>query len=85
MATYILIVLLKTVEFYSYLLLAYALLSWFPGAYDSWLGRLLNRLVEPIIKPFRRLNLQFAGLDFTILAVMLALNLLSRVLIMIFT
>jgi YggT family protein len=85
MATYILIVLLKTVELYSYLLLAYALLSWFPGAYDSWLGRLLNRLVEPIIKPFRRLNLQFAGLDFTILAVMLALNLLSRVLIMIFT
>lgn len=66
------------------MMLAYALLSWFPGAYDTWLGQLLSQLVEPVIKPFRKLHLQFAGLDFTILVVMLALNWLSRVLIMIF-
>ena len=83
--TFILIVLLKTIQFYSYMMLAYALLSWFPGAYNTWVGKLLTQLVEPVIKPFRRFNLQFAGLDFTIIAVMFALNILSRVLIMIFT
>ncbi len=82
---FILIVLLKTIQFYSYMMLAYALLSWFPGAYNTWVGKLLTQLVEPVIKPFRRFNLQFAGLDFTIIAVMFALNILSRVLIMIFT
>ena len=38
---FVLIVLLKTIQFYSYLLIAYALLSWFPGAYNTGFGRLL--------------------------------------------
>ncbi|HCS98851.1 MAG TPA: YggT family protein, partial [Enterococcus faecalis] len=32
---------------YSGLLVIYALLSWFPGAYDSAFGRLLSRICEP--------------------------------------
>lgn len=43
----------------------------------------MGQLVEPVIRPFRRFNLQFMGLDFTILAVVIALNVLSRILIMI--
>ena len=82
---FILIVLLKTIQFYSFLLFAYALLSWFPGAYDTWLGQVLTQIVEPVIRPFRRFNLQFLGLDFTIIAVVFALNILSRILIMVFT
>lgn len=82
---FVLIVLLKTIQFYSYLIFAYALLSWFPGAYETWLGRLLLQIVDPVIRPFRRFNLQFMGLDFTIWAVIIALNVLSRILIMIFT
>ncbi|MGT2960441.1 YggT family protein [Streptococcus caballi] len=85
MLAFILIILLKTIRVYSYLLLIYALLSWFPGAYETGLGRLITQLVEPVIRPFRRLNLQFAGLDFTVLAVMLALNLLSSLLINLFS
>ena len=77
---FVLIVLLRLIQFYSYLLFAYALLSWFPGAYNTWFGRAMGQLVEP----FRRFNLQFMGLDFTILAVVIALNVLSRILIMIF-
>ena len=79
---FVLIVLLKTIQFYSYLLIAYALLSWFPVAYNTGFGRLLVQIVEPVIKPFQRLNLQFMGLDFTIWAAVIALNLLSRFLIM---
>lgn len=81
---FVLIVLLRLIQFYSYLLFAYALLSWFPGAYNTWFGRAMGQLVEPVIRPFRRFSLQFMGLDFTILAVVIALNVLSRVLIMIF-
>lgn len=82
---FILIVLLRIIQFYSYLLLGYALLSYFPGAYNTWLGEVLVQLVEPVIRPFRRFNLQFMGLDFTVIVVMITLNVLSRVLMMIFT
>ncbi|MCC9984576.1 YggT family protein, partial [Streptococcus agalactiae] len=59
----VLLILLKTIRVYSYILLVYALLSWFPGAYDSWIGRLVVQIVDPIIRPLRRFNLQFLGLD----------------------
>lgn len=76
----ILEILLKVIQLYTYLLVIYALLSWFPGAYDSALGRFISSIVEPLIAPFRRLYLQFAGLDFTIWAVVIVLNVLTRLL-----
>ena len=76
----ILEILLKVIQLYTYLLVIYALLSWFPEAYDSALGRFISSIVEPLIAPFRRLNLQFAGLDFTIWAVVIVLNVLTRLL-----
>ncbi|AXQ79710.1 YggT family protein [Streptococcus chenjunshii] len=71
-------VLIRLIRVYSYILVAYALLSWFPGAYDTWLGRLLRQLSEPFLKPFRQLNLQFAGLDFTVWVAVIGLNLISQ-------
>ena len=56
----------NAVNIYSFILLAFALLSWFPNAYDSSLGRLIISLVRPVIEPLRKLNLQFGGLDFTV-------------------
>ena len=56
------------------LLVAYALLSWFPGAYDTSLGRIIRQIVNPILAPFRRLNLVFAGVDFSIIVIVLLLN-----------
>ncbi|MFS1664561.1 YggT family protein [Streptococcus sp. zg-JUN1979] len=78
---YIISILLRVIEIYSYVLVAYALLSWFPGAYSTWLGRLIVNIAEPLVRPFRRFNLQFMGLDWTIVVVMIALNVLSRLLI----
>ncbi|VTS12751.1 membrane protein [Streptococcus pseudoporcinus] len=77
----ILVIVLNLIKVYSYLLLGYALLSWFPGAYDTWLGRFVCQLVEPILQPFLKLPLQFAGIDFTVFVVMIALNFLSNFLI----
>lgn len=56
------------------LLVVYALLSWFPGAYDTRLGRIIRQIVNPILAPFRRLNLVFAGVDFSIIVIVLLLN-----------
>lgn len=61
------------------LLLAYAFLSWIPAWYDSSFGKGLRFLVEPLLKPFRRLPLQFGGLDFTVVAALLALQILGEV------
>lgn len=78
---FIVYILLRVVDIYSFILIAYALLSWVPNLYHSGLGRLLSRLVQPILQPFRKLNLQFGGLDFTVWVAMLALNLFARFLI----
>ena len=56
------------------LLVVYALLSWFPGAYDTSLGRIIRQIVNPILAPFRRLNLGCAGVDFSIIVIVLLLN-----------
>lgn len=80
----ILSILLRLIRVYSYLLIAYSLLSWFPGAYNSWIGRLLSGIVEPVLKPFRALNLQFAGLDFTIFVIIIGLNFLAQILVRVF-
>ena len=66
-------------DLYTIALIVYALLSWFPGAHQTKFGEFLTRIVEPYLKLFRRLPLQFAGLDFTVWVAILALNLLNRV------
>ncbi|NLQ55328.1 YggT family protein [Streptococcus mutans] len=75
---YVVLILARVVDIYSFLLVIYALLSWFPNAYDTWLGKLLVDIVEPIIKPFRRFDFQFTGLDFKIIVILLLLQLLKR-------
>ncbi|WP_165211378.1 YggT family protein [Streptococcus tangpeifui] len=62
------------------LLVVYALLSWFPGARESWLGQALEEFLEPLLKPLRRLPLQIAGLDFTIIVAIFILQMLARLL-----
>lgn len=76
----------NAVSIYSIILVAFALLSWFPNAYESQLGRLVIRLARPVIEPFRKLNLQFAGLDFTVWAALILIqfvgNLLTRLVLL---
>ncbi|WP_314676642.1 YggT family protein [uncultured Streptococcus sp.] len=64
----------RIVNLVEILLIIYALLSWFPGAYDTALGKIIRQIVQPILAPFRRLNLVFAGIDFSIIAIVLLLN-----------
>ena len=66
---------------YSWILVAFALLSWLPNAYDTALGRLLTSLVKPILQPLRRLPLSIGGLDFTVWVAVLLVHLLGNYLI----
>ncbi|OJG82339.1 YggT family protein [Enterococcus pallens] len=61
-------------------MVVYALLSWFPGAYQSALGKFLGRICEPFLDLFRRLPLQFGGIDFSVMAAIIALNFIMRIL-----
>ena len=76
----------NAVNIYSFILLAFALLSWFPNAYNSSLGRLIISLVRPVIEPLHKLNLQFGGLDFTVWAALILIqfvgNLLTRLVLL---
>ncbi|MFN8648411.1 YggT family protein [Streptococcus sp.] len=77
----IIIILLRAIEIYSYVLLAYVVLTWIPSLYDTALGRLIVSLVRPVITPFRKLNLQFFGLDWTVFVIWIILNVISRILV----
>lgn len=56
----------NAVDIYSLILVAFAVMSWFPGAYESSLGRWIVVLVKPVLAPLQRLPLQVAGLDLSI-------------------
>lgn len=67
-------ILMRVIEVYYILLGLYALLSWFPGAYHTWLGKVVRYFVDPIIQPIRKLRLQVGLLDFSVLVVFVLLN-----------
>lgn len=56
----------NAVDIYSLILVAFAVMSWFPGAYESSLGRWSVALVKPVLAPLQRLPLQIAGLDLSV-------------------
>ncbi len=56
----------NAVDIYSLILVAFAVMSWFPGAYESSLGRWIVALVKPVLAPLQRLPLQIAGRDLSV-------------------
>ncbi|HHA9680454.1 TPA: YggT family protein [Streptococcus pneumoniae] len=56
----------NAVDIYFLILVAFAVMSWFPGAYESSLGRWIVALVKPVLAPLQRLPLQIAGLDLSV-------------------
>ncbi|WP_163536923.1 YggT family protein [Gracilibacillus sp. YIM 98692] len=47
---------------YSYAIIIYILMSWFPGARDSSIGRFLGSIVEPYLEPFRKIIPPIGGM-----------------------
>ncbi|WP_240941281.1 YggT family protein [Paenibacillus sp. HB172176] len=69
-------------EIYSYLIIGYVLLSWFPNARESFIGQLLGKIVEPYISIFRRFIPPIGGvLDLSPIIAIFALRFISAGLI----
>jgi YggT family protein len=47
-------ILYRIIDLYSWALIIYILLSWFPNARESSFGQILARICEPYLEPFRR-------------------------------
>ncbi|WP_257702578.1 YggT family protein [Vagococcus luciliae] len=73
----------KAITIYTYVLVIYALLSWFPGAYDSKIGQFIIRISRPYLSMFDRLNLSIGPIDFTIIVAIFVLQLAGQGLILI--
>lgn len=71
----------NAISIYTFVLLAYALLSWFPGAYNTPLGRWIEKLARPYLSLFYPLNLRIGMLDLTVAVAILALQLGGRLLL----
>lgn len=48
-------ILTQLIYWYSWALIIYILLSWFPNARESSIGQFLGRICEPYLEPFRRI------------------------------
>jgi len=69
---------------YGYLLLARIILSWLRVDYNTPWVRLLVRVTEPILAPFRALIPPLGGIDFSPIVAFFVLNMLRRVIFMFF-
>jgi len=73
---YMLISLLGTVlRIYSYAIIVYILMSWFPGARESAFGSFLARICEPFLEPFRKIIPPIGMIDFSAFVAIIVLNL----------
>ncbi|CUB09476.1 YGGT family protein [Bacillus cereus] len=76
--------LVYAIEIYSWALIIYILLSWFPGAKESTFGEFLARICEPYLEPFRRFIPPLGMIDISPIVAIFALKLATNGLLSIF-
>ncbi|PGZ31994.1 hypothetical protein COE50_15100 [Bacillus anthracis] len=76
--------LVYAIEIYSWALIIYILLSWFPDAKESTFGDFLARICEPYLEPFRRFIPPLGMIDISPLVAIFALRLATNGLISLF-
>ncbi|TMN23507.1 YggT family protein [Lentibacillus cibarius] len=58
-------------QLYSFALIIYIFMSWFPGARESAFGSFLTKICEPYLEPFRKIIPPLGMIDFSpIVAIM---------------
>ncbi|HLQ73952.1 MAG TPA: YggT family protein [Bacillota bacterium] len=70
--------------FYSYGLLVYILMSWFPGARESAFGYYLSRICEPYLEQFRKFIPPLGMIDISPIVGILVIHLARRGLLELF-
>ncbi|MDC3412848.1 YggT family protein [Aquibacillus sp. 3ASR75-11] len=59
---------------YTYALIAYIFMSWFPGARESSFGVFLAKISEPFLEPFRKIIPPLGMIDISPIVAILVLN-----------
>lgn len=67
-------IILTVIRFYSYALVAYILMSWFPNARETAIGQFLAKISEPYLEPFRRFVPPLGMIDLSPIVAILALQ-----------
>jgi YggT family protein len=62
------------INYYSWALIIYILLTWFPGARESAIGQFLARICEPYLEPFRKIIPPLGMLDISPIVAILVLK-----------
>lgn len=70
-------VLIQLLQLYSWALIIYILLSWFPNARESSFGQILRRICEPYLEPFRRIIPPIGMIDISPLVAIFVLRFAS--------
>lgn len=63
---------------YSWALIIYILMSWFPCARESGVGEFLGKITEPYLEPFRKIIPPIGMLDISPIVAIIALQLASN-------
>ena len=70
----ILIILSNAIQIYSYALIIYTLMSWFPGARESSFGQIMGRICEPYLEVFRKFIPPIGMFDLSPIVAIITLN-----------
>ncbi|SDG95603.1 YggT family protein [Alteribacillus persepolensis] len=66
--------LLLGMQLYSWMIIIYILMSWFPNARESSFGQMLGSLVEPYLEPFRKIIPPLGMIDISPIVAIVALH-----------
>ncbi|CAH0346908.1 YggT family protein [Bacillus sp. CECT 9360] len=67
-------ILLNLITIYSMALVIYILMSWFPNARETSIGRFLSRICEPYLEPFRKIIPTIGMIDISPIVALLVLR-----------
>ncbi|KAB2337434.1 YggT family protein [Cytobacillus depressus] len=62
------------ISLYSWALIIYILMSWFPNARETGIGQFLARICEPYLEPFRRIIPPLGMIDISPIVAILVLR-----------
>ena len=72
------------ISVYTWILVIYAFMSWFPMINESVFGRLIRRIVDPYLSIFDRIPTRFGIFDFKVIIGLLGLLAIQRLILFIF-
>ncbi len=83
MVTTIVSIIATFINLYTWALIIYILMSWFPNARESSFGQMLGRICEPYLEPFRRIVPPLGMIDISPLVAFFVLRFATQGLIQI--